>query len=133
MFLSLLNRNEKLAFLALARKVIISDRVVAEQEKVLYNAMQKEVEILQEIVDEEFTDEMIDNLPEDIPELCQQFSSHRAKISALMELIGLAFVDGKFVPEEREIITHIARELGVKAVDLESYIAWAARLHQSKA
>ncbi|MDX2305378.1 MAG: hypothetical protein NW226_21385 [Microscillaceae bacterium] len=129
MFLSLLNPREKLAFLALAKKVIISDKIIAQSEMVLYKSMRREMDIMDELLGEDIKDYEIENLPTSISQLCAEFTTKKAKISALMELIGLGFVDGKFVAQEREIIYEIALYFGIRREETDSYIDWATRLY----
>lgn len=128
MFLNVLEPREKIAFLALAKKLILSDEDIADSEVVLLKSMRKEMEIIDEVMGDEITEEDIDSLPDDIPLLCKEFRSKKSKISALMELIGLSFVDGKFVPRERKIIYEVAAEFDISKTETESYIDWAARL-----
>ncbi len=128
MFLSLLNPKEKIAFLALAKKVIVSDKVIAQSEVILFKSMRREMEIIDEVMGD-ISEEDIDSLPDDISQLCAEFSTKKSKISALMELIGLGFVDGKFVPQEREVIYDIAHHLGIRREETDSYIDWATRLY----
>ena len=129
MFLSILNSKEKIAFLSLAKKLIISDEHIAENEKVLYHAMQQEMEILEDIMEDNISEEEIDKLPDDIPHLCDVFTSKKSKISALMELIALGFVDGKFVAQEQKIIYEVAEHFGISHEETMGYIEWANRLY----
>lgn len=129
MFLSLLSTREKVAFLALAKKVIVSDRIIAQSEMVRFKSMKQELEIMDELVDEKINESIVDNLPDNIPELCSEFVAKKTKVSALMELIGLGYVDGKFVQEEREIIYQIAHYFGIRKMETDSYIDWASRLY----
>lgn len=129
MFLNLLTPREKVAFLALAKKVIISDRVIAPSEETLFKSMQQELELVDYALHEEIKDEDIVNLPRDIAHLCEEFTSRKSKISALMELIGLGFVDGKFVAQEKKVIYEIAQNFGIKKNETDGYIDWASRLY----
>jgi hypothetical protein len=131
MFLNLLTAKEKLAFLSLAKKLIVSDQVVAQSEEVLFRSMKYEVEILEEATSE-LNDEEINNMPENIPHICAVFESKKSKISTLMELVALGFVDGKLVPQERELLYEIAHHFGIKREETDSYIEWAARLYLDK-
>ncbi len=122
MFLNLLKGEEKSAFLALARKVIAADSDIAEKEMILLESMRKELELEDEIIedfDESFT----------IEKLCSFFSSSKSKVSALMELIGIGFVDGKFVHEEQEVIFAIAKYMGISNEETTMYIDWARRVY----
>ena len=120
MFLNLLKTEEKGAFLTLAKKVIAADSVIAQKEMILLESMKKELEL---------TDEEMDILPDDIPSLCAKFSSSKSKVSALMELIGIGFVDGKFVHEEQELIFSIAEHMGISKEETTMYVDWARRVY----
>jgi TATA-box binding protein (TBP) (component of TFIID and TFIIIB) len=128
MFLNLLSAKEKLSFLGLAKKVIYADNIIAKNELVMYKSMHQEMEILEEI-SSELSEEEMENVPEEIPKLCGVFDSRRSKISALMELVALCFVDGKLVVQEKEVIYEIARHFDIKREETDSYIDWASRLY----
>jgi hypothetical protein len=128
MFLNLLSAKEKLSFLGLAKKVIYADNIIAKNELVMYKSMHQEMEVLEEI-SSELSEEEIENVSEEIPKLCSVFDSRRSKISALMELVALCFVDGKLVVQEKEVIYEIARHFDIKREETDSYIDWASRLY----
>lgn len=120
MFLNLLKPEEKSAFLTLAKKVIAADSVIADKEMILLESMKKEMEI---------SDDELENLEEDIESLCAYFSSSKSKVSALMELIGIGFVDGNFVHEEQEVIYQIASFMDISKEETTMYIDWARRVY----
>ncbi len=128
MFLNVLTSKEKIAFLALAKKMIMSDDNIANSEMVLLESMRREMEIIDEVIDKEISEQDLENLPENIPQLCSEFKSKKSRISALMELIGLGFVDGKFVAREQEIIYEVAQEFSISKEETQNYIDWAARI-----
>ncbi|MDX2306206.1 MAG: hypothetical protein NW226_25580 [Microscillaceae bacterium] len=120
MFLNLLKPEEKSAFLTLAKRVIAADQVIASKEMVMLESMKKELEI---------TDEQIEELEDDLPSLCSKFSSSKSKVSALMELIGIGFVDGQFVHEEQDVIYEIAQHMGISKEETTMYVDWARRVY----
>ncbi len=122
MFLNLLKGEEKAAFLALARKVIAADSDIAEQEMRLLDSMKKELDLEEEDLAE------IDDTAS-IQSICAKFTSSKSKVSALMELIGIGFVDGKFVHEEQEVIFSIAKSMGISSEETTMYIDWARRVY----
>jgi uncharacterized tellurite resistance protein B-like protein len=129
MFLGLLEMDERFAFLALAKKVIFSDQRIAQKEKVLFKAMQQEVEIMDDSLEGDVTEEDLAQLPDDIAMLCATFKSKKSQISALMELIGLGYVDGEFVQSEQHIIYEIAQHFDMIKEETDNYIEWASRLY----
>ncbi|MCU0444349.1 MAG: hypothetical protein MUE85_05475 [Microscillaceae bacterium] len=122
MFLNLLKPEEKSAYLTLARRVISADSTIAKEEQTLLEAMKRELEL---------SDEGIDYLPDSlsIRELCDMFVSSKSKVSALMELIGIGFVDGQFVHQEKEVIYQIAESMGISKDETTMYIDWAKRVY----
>jgi hypothetical protein len=122
MFLNLLKGEEKAAFLALAKKVIAADSDIAEKEMILLESMKKELEL-----DEEAIEDIDDSIS--IESICAKFASSKSKVSALMELIGIGFVDGKFVHEEQEVIFAIAKHMGISNEETTMYIDWARRVY----
>lgn len=132
MFLNLLTPDEKTAFLALAKKLIITDREISKNEVILLRSMKKEMEILEDLLDHDMSEEEMDAFTLDIPHLCSKFTSRKSKISALMELIGLGYVDGHFVANEKDLIYDIAHHLGISKEETDSYIDWAGRIYTGK-
>ncbi|NJL14717.1 MAG: hypothetical protein HC913_18080 [Microscillaceae bacterium] len=121
MFLNLLKGEEKAAFLTLARRVISADSDIAQKEMTLLDSMKREMEL-----EDELELKMAEGT---IEQLCAVFSSSKSKVSALMELIGIGFVDGKFVHEEQEVIFEIARHMGISKEETTMYIDWARRVY----
>jgi uncharacterized tellurite resistance protein B-like protein len=122
MFLNLLKPEEKSAYLTLARRVISADSTIAKEEQTLLEAMKRELELSEDI---------IDYLPDSVSirELCDMFVSSKSKVSALMELIGIGFVDGHFVHQEKEVIYQIAENMGISKDETTMYIDWAKRVY----
>lgn len=129
MFLNLLTPKEKIAFLALAEKLIKSDETIEASEMILLKAMQREMEIMEELMDKEIREEDIENLSEDIEVICKEFTSKKSKVSVLMELIGLGFVDGIFLPQERDFIYLIAHHFEISKLEADNYIDWASKIY----
>lgn len=121
MFLNILKENEKIAFIQLAKVIIKADKHIANQEMLLLKSFRDELDM----------DEVL-NLSENsesIEWLCNQFSSPKSKVSALMELIGMGYVDGKFVMEEQNLIFEIAGYMGINADETKMYIDWASKVY----
>lgn len=120
MFLNLLKPEEKTAFLTLAKKVISADSFISLKETTLLESMKKELEI-----DEEIFHELTDS----IEDVCKSFGSSKSKVSALMELIGIGFVDGEFAHEEQDLIFEIAQFMDISKEETAMYIDWAKRVY----
>jgi uncharacterized tellurite resistance protein B-like protein len=120
MFLNLLKQEEKIAFLTLAKKIISIDSTISKQEMVLLNSMKRELEL--DDIDVQYLDASIE-------EVCLLFSNSKSKVSAIMELIGIGFVDGKFVLEEQNLIYQIADAMNISREETNMYIDWARRVY----
>jgi uncharacterized tellurite resistance protein B-like protein len=120
MFLNLLKQEEKIAFLTLAKKIISIDSTISKQEMTLLNSMKRELEI--DDVDVQYLDASIEDI-------CTQFTNSKSKVSAIMELIGIGFVDGKFVLEEQNLIYQIADAMNISREETNMYIDWARRVY----
>jgi len=120
MFLNLLKQEEKIAFLTLAKKIISIDSMISKQEMVLLESMKRELEL---------DDTDIQYLDVSIEEICNKFINSKSKVSALMELIGIGFVDGKFVLEEQNLIYQIGDAMKISREETNMYIDWARRVY----
>lgn len=129
MFLNLFNSQEKAAFLALAKQVIASDEVIAQSEVIKYKSMRYEMEILEDMTKEELEFE-ISKLPYNNIDIAHIFKLTRNKIAVMVELVALAFVDGKFVPQERKIIYELANHFGFTEKETDGYIEWALKVYE---
>jgi uncharacterized tellurite resistance protein B-like protein len=120
MFLNLLKQEEKVAFLSLAKKIISIDSMISKQEMVLLESMKRELEI---------EETQITYFDGSIEEICEKFTNSKSKVSAIMELIGIGFVDGKFVLEEQNLIYQIADAMAISREETNMYIDWARRVY----
>jgi tellurite resistance protein len=129
MFLNLFSPKEKAGFLALSKQMILSDELIAESEVVKYKASKYEMEILEEMTQEELKNE-IEQLPKDFLEITKIFTTQRSKIAVLVELVALAFADGKFVAQEKNLIFQIAENFGFSRQETQGYIEWALKVYE---
>lgn len=129
MFLNLFNLQEKAAFLTLVKQLINSDEIIAQSEVIKYKSLRYEMEILEEMTKEELENE-IANLPKNNIEIASIFNTIRTKIAVLVELVALAFVDGKFVSAEKKMIYEIAHSFGFSEQETEGYISWALKVYE---
>lgn len=120
MFLNLLKQEEKIAFLSLAKKIISIDSMISKQEMILLESMKRELEI---------EENQIAYIDGSIEEICAKFTNSKSKVSAIMELIGIGFVDGKFVLEEENLIYQIADAMSISREETNMYIDWARRVY----
>jgi hypothetical protein len=68
---------------------------------------------------------MAETVPKgDVEQLVSAFSSRRAKVAALLELLGLGYSDAEFHLDEKSLITVIAHEMKITAEDLALLEGW---------
>lgn len=123
MFLKELNQNEKEQFLSLAVVVIKADGIVEEAEKDLLNAYATEMEVnLGSITIHDDVENVIASLANN--------STEAIKRAVFIELLALAFADGDYAVEEKELLQKVAKGFGLKsdfverAADLQNaYVA----------
>lgn len=123
MFLNSLNPTEKDNFMKLAMTLIKADGVVEESEKQILSAYANEMQIQVSSLDEQCdTDKVIKELAKS--------SSLKTRRIIFVELLALAFADGNYVAEEKELLKCLANAFGLdktfidRAVNLEdAYVA----------
>lgn len=114
MFLGMLSSDEKRAFARLARMLIEADGIVVEAEATALAALEGEMGLA--------TGEQSDE--QDVTRLAESFGSRRAKVGALLELIGLGYSDSRFSVDEKSLVTVVAHDMGLSADDLGRIDAW---------
>ena len=115
MFLAQLSPHQQGAFLELASQLIAIDGEVHPDELIMLSNMAMRAE--------DWVPELV--LP--IAALILVFDDHRSQVAALMELIGLAYADTVYGPEEREVIADIAHRMGISTARMATMEGWVAR------
>ena len=123
MFLNSLSSNEKNNFMRLAIAVIKADKVVKNNEKQVLSAYANEMQITIEDIDHQYDiDHIIGSLAKE--------SSDQSKRVIFVELLALAFADGNYANEEKNIIQKLANSFNLgedfieRAINLQdSYMA----------
>lgn len=123
MFLNSLNPTEKDNFMKLAMTLIKADGVVEESEKQILSAYANEMQIQVRSLDEQCdTDKVIEEFAKS--------SSLKTRRIIFLELLALAFADGNYVAEEKELIKCLANAFELdktfvdRAINLEdAYVA----------
>lgn len=113
MFLENLEPREKRAFLGLAHKVVHADGVLEEREAQI-------LATLSETIEEPALEGTVE-------ELATEFQSRRSKVFALLELMGIGYVDGDYHVAEVESVAEIARALGFSDDELPGLESWVVR------
>lgn len=113
MFLNMLNLEEKGAFVELAEKMIQADGIEIGRETAALAALKAEMGISGGVSSDR-----------SLSELAGVFSSKRAKIAALLELMGLGYSDTSFSVDEESLVTGLASEMAVSPEELAEVEAW---------
>lgn len=99
MFLNNFNKEEKSAFLALAKGMIAADAVVDENEKLLLEEFLKEMGMNQSDVEVMTVEAALETM---------QSSVRPIKKQAYFELVGLSLCDNDMDESEKELLSHVA-------------------------
>ncbi len=117
MFLHDLSPEQRRAFLVLARQVIDADRRLAIQEVERLDRLYVEAGVPAEMAD----------APGGVGDLNLLFPSDRARVVVILELLLVAYSDGRLDPRETQTIRDVAARLGVDAATWEDATDWANR------
>ena len=117
MFLHDLSPEQRRAFLVLARQVIDADRRLAIQEVERLDRLYVEAGVPAETAD----------APGTVGDLNLLFPSERARTVVVLDLLLVAYADGKLDPRETAAIREVAARLGIDAATWEDATDWARR------
>ncbi|HTV17926.1 MAG TPA: TerB family tellurite resistance protein [Polyangiaceae bacterium] len=117
MFLHLLKGPEREAFAGLAKHLVGADEDESVAEARALSAMDVELGL------------SVASVPaaSPTPDLLATFESPTARAAVVLELLGLAYVDGHYHPNETQLIESIAAELGVSERRLGQMEDWVQR------
>lgn len=128
MFLNRLNDEEKLAFISLARNVQLADNDVSEEEKLLIQGYYHEMNLFG-VKEIEYSDDELINV--------FKYSTIENKKIVIFEAIGLAYADGDYSINEKNLINKIAYGIGITDDALDylneyvvSYIKLAGEINE---
>jgi hypothetical protein len=113
MFLNLLDSDEKRAFAELAERMIEVDGLVIGREEAALAALKAEMGMPRG-----------GGAGRSVAELAGVFRSRRAKVAALLELLGLGYSDTDFSLSEKSLASEIAGHMGLTAADLTELEGW---------
>ena len=117
MFLHELSPEQRRAFLVLARQVIDADRRLAIQEVERLDRLYVEAGVPAETAE----------APGAVGDLNLLFPSERARVVVVLELLLVAYSDGRLDPRETEAVRAVAARLGLDAATWEDATDWARR------
>jgi uncharacterized tellurite resistance protein B-like protein len=127
MFLSILNDEHKLPFLALADAVIRTDETLAQEETDLLHLMKIEMGLEHEI-----------QVPAmDIEEAAKMFVDRQFRVAVMLELVGLGYAEGTLNAGEAAVLERISNALEFSPADYVVMENWVLRqialAHEAKA
>ncbi|WP_088034778.1 hypothetical protein [Evansella clarkii] len=120
MFLQELNAEEKVAFLELAHLVAISNGIIDENERKMLETYDREMGVNYKIEDlKELT----------LQEIVQVFKSERIKRIVFLEAIAVAFADGVYQEEQKNLIQEIKEALAISDDEYEQFKGWVIKVN----
>ena len=117
MFLAELNPEQQRAFLILARQVIAADERLALQELERLEALYREVGLPTEAPD----------APDAVGDLNFMFETPRARAVVVVELLLVAYADGRVDEREDAAVRRLAERMEVEEPEWETMRGWARR------
>ena len=113
MYLNLLDDDEKRAFAELAEKMIEADGLVIGREESSLAALKAEMGMSD-----------TGGGGRGAEELAGVFKSRRAKVAALLELIGLGYSDTAFSVSEESLVNTVANQMAISPDELSEIEDW---------
>jgi len=113
MFLNMLDIDEKCAFVLLAEKMIEADGIVVGREAAALAALKAEMGVSESTQDNR-----------SIRELSRMFKDRRSRVTALLELFGLAYTDTNFDLGEQSLIATIAQDMEFTSDEIVEVENW---------
>jgi hypothetical protein len=115
MFISALNKDQQAILLSLSKRLISADGIILKEEQVLYDSIAAQCESEIELKDVALC------------EISSKFTTQQAKVSLLLELLGVAHADNNYHESERGIIKSVTEVLDIEPRLLEDMEAWVKR------
>ncbi|MBM3276421.1 MAG: hypothetical protein FJZ00_14800 [Candidatus Sericytochromatia bacterium] len=113
MYLAELTRDQKSAFIALARQLVVQDQ----------SATHEEIEALRQLA-AELAGADLSAQPGATDNLETTFATDRSRVIALLELLRLAYSDGGFDQGEIHLVVELAKKFQVSMSRLREIDAW---------
>ena len=117
MYLHLLDEQERIGFLALAKELLNVDEEYCEAERNALSVMLNQFGLSEKEISAITAQSARDSI-----------FRHKAKIVSLVELGGLAFVDTDFCEEERQFLFDLACQWKIAEGILNQIIRWVVQL-----
>ena len=117
MYLRYLTADQKKALLVLAYHMVIADGTVSDEESNLLDELKHGLG-----VDAVVTPQAMYERPS-----LAVFDSRRAKMTALVQILALAFADNLFPTSESDMVRDFTREIGIAAEEMPAIEDWVRR------
>ena len=112
MYLSLLNKNEKIYFLGLAYNIATIDGNYSNEEKAMINGYCQEMQV-------EFNEKTMINSNDFFITKINSSSDNKVKKIILFELIGLAMSDNNYDEIEKEMVLDLSKSFKIESSYLD--------------
>jgi tellurite resistance protein len=117
MFLRNFEQAEQQAFIYLANEVIKADSKIDEIELDFLSALQNEFSEMVEYKENQISEE----------DAIQALAKYSSKVSAIIELIGIAHIDGNYATEEKEYLRGVSQKLGISEEKFDHLENWVLK------
>jgi len=115
MFLHQLNNSERKAFIELAHLVANASGIINDQERQMIDTYSREMEISIKVED-------VEELS--LEHIIAKFESEASKKVSFIEAIAIAYADGVYEEEEKQVINRIREAYGFSQEYYEDVKAW---------
>lgn len=120
MFLQELNKDEQKSFLELAYLVARSNGVVDETEKKMLDTYKQEMEI---------TIDLENIQVRDLEEILPVFKEQKIKRIVFLEAIAIAFADGIYHEEQKQLISRLKDGFEISQEEYEEFKGWIIKIN----
>lgn len=116
MFLNNLTMQQQAALLETAKLLIEADNIILKSETELFESLKSQCD-LNLVCFENFELSMLVNM----------FDTNQQKVSFLLELIAVAFIDNEYHEKEESLVDKVAHLIGIKTKMLGALESWVIR------
>lgn len=117
MYIENLNHEEQVAFMKLSRLVLYADGIIAREEVEFFEHLKRVTGVNETLVQHN----------DDPAQLVRVFASRQSRVSALLQLIAMGYVDGNYDETEQKLCTQIGLAMGFDETELAAFESWVVR------
>ncbi|SDW42262.1 hypothetical protein SAMN05421781_1363 [Marinococcus luteus] len=118
MFLNVLTQNEKETFLLLAHQIAKSNGILDEKEQKMLEEYRNEMDITTKVQLED---------TQDVKNLIKNFESDKSKRIAFLEGLAVAFADGIYHEEQKQLIEELKNDFNITEEDYQNFKSWIVK------